>query len=204
MAKAATITTRIPKPRRPSRRDGTGPATAATAASVPPGSPAEPPHVTHLFGVDPFGAAREELVRYVERAAKSAVPGDSLAGEARAAALFLSLEENTEDDQVCNIAADFELRAIERLGGMPAYDVRGVGLKLAALVRVLLSPEKEARLDFACLGLAAGALADLVTIGDGPLTMPRGALEAIIDSDDIAKWRCIAAGRGAEVKGGGA
>jgi len=201
MAKAATIDTRISKPRRPSRRDGTGP---TTAASVPPAaSPAEPSHVTHLFGVDPFDAAREELVRHVVKAAKSAVPGDALAGEARAAALLLSLEENTADDHVCNIAADFELRAVERLAGMPAFDIRGASLKLATLARVLLRPEKDSRTDFVCLGLVAGALADLVTIGDGPLTMPGGALDAIVDGDDIAKWRRIAAGRGEEVKGGG-
>jgi len=104
-----------------------------------------------------------------------------------------ALGGTTPDDDIRDLAGESGFNAAALLAETPAADARTVRLKLSLLIYRCIGDLDESRLSAQCLKLAAGALADLLVLEDGPIVLPEAARQPIATAEDIARWRRIAA-----------
>jgi len=157
------------------------------------GPSSEPQHFEKSSAADPIGAARNTLVQHVMDAASACLPWSAPASAARHATALRTLAGITPDDDIRDLATGRAFNAAELLAETPAADMRTVRLKLSLLVQRCIGDLDETPMSAQCLKLAAGALADLLVLEDGPIEIPPIARQPIATAEDIARWRRIAA-----------
>ena len=146
------------------------------------------------FQVDPFGAARAVILREVAEAAIGTARSTPTHDAARQVVAFHGLCNDAAEDELSEQALTAQIVARRLAAAEPSHTRADVGIKLAVLVRSLLNragasaPPEEHVL----LSLAAGALADLLILGDDPIRLPERATDRIFDQADVDHWRARA------------